>query len=782
MKLPKLTIRRAVVGGALLLVAAGIIAPYLHADRFSGRIRQALERSLNRKVEIGEVRFNLFRGPGFSLRSVVIHDDPAAGIEPFAYVTSIEARVRLRSLYRGRLEFASLRLEEPSVNLVKTGEGPWNFQPLLNQAAAAPLPAISVRGGRLNFKLGAVKSVFYFSNADLDVRPPRTAGGAFELEFSGQPARTDRTARGFGTLSGRGRWRPGPASGGNLELDLNLAKSSMGELVALIYGHDIGVHGQVGGEARLRGPVSQLEVTGTLQLSDFHRWDLLPPYAEGGPLNFRGRLDLLSQNIDIETALSSQPALAVRFRAYDYLTRPRWAVSLTLNRFPIPLLVDVARHMGARLAVDLQIDGSLLGVITYSSEGGVQGGVSLEGASIRLPKASPVLIEDAHLTLDGSRVRLPPALIRAGDRETARLEFDYRLDAQRLDLRLSTDNMSIAALQSEGGLLPGMLKPEFFSRLRDGAWAGWLRYSREGNSPGQWSGAVRIRNSLVTLPGFAQPLELRTAEVKLQEERINVERIEATAGETEFRGEYVYRPEAARPHHISCRIPKLQASEIEKLLEPTLRRPQGFFSRTLGLRRVSVPDWLEARHAEGTVEIGSLLLAGESFESVRLRFFWDGPDLDVARFQAHVEGGEADGHLTADFRGPLPVYEIGGRLESASWRGGRLDGDGSVRTSGMGDDLYLNLRAEGYFRAQSVTLGQDVRVRAFSGSWDLQWDRKQPRLQLAGLRLADGEDVLTGQGQTLEDERLRIDLLSGERRLRLAGTLKPIRLEVVESR
>ena len=254
MRLPKLTIRWTVFWSLLLLVAAGMLAPYLHADRFGGRIQQALERYLNRKVEIGEVRLNLFRGPGFSLRRVTIHDDPATGIEPFAYVTSIEARVRLSSLWSGRLDFSSLRLEEPSVNLVKAGEGPWNFQPLLSRAVAAPLPAISVRGGRLNFKLGTVKSVFYFSSADLDIRPPRTAGGAFDLEFSGQPARTDRTARGFGTLSGRGRWRPGSGSGGNLELDVDLEKSSMGELVALIHGHDVGVHGQAGGTAKFRGP------------------------------------------------------------------------------------------------------------------------------------------------------------------------------------------------------------------------------------------------------------------------------------------------------------------------------------------------------------------------------------------------------------------------------------------------------------------------------------------------------------------------------------------------
>ena len=73
-----------------------------------------------------------------------------------------------QALLEGRLEFASLRLEEPSINLVKTAAGVWNFQPLLSQAAAVRPPAIAIRGGRLNFKLGGVKSVFYFSDADLD--------------------------------------------------------------------------------------------------------------------------------------------------------------------------------------------------------------------------------------------------------------------------------------------------------------------------------------------------------------------------------------------------------------------------------------------------------------------------------------------------------------------------------------------------------------------------------------------------------------------------------------
>jgi len=67
---------------AAILVAAGVAAPYLSAEFIGDRVRQALEQSLNRKVEIEAARFSLFRGPGFSLLQAVIYDDPAAGPSP----------------------------------------------------------------------------------------------------------------------------------------------------------------------------------------------------------------------------------------------------------------------------------------------------------------------------------------------------------------------------------------------------------------------------------------------------------------------------------------------------------------------------------------------------------------------------------------------------------------------------------------------------------------------------------------------------------------------------
>src|SRR3984885_13363268 len=103
--------------GALGVVAIGVAAPKVSANRFRPRIQAALETALNRPVHLGAVHLNLFTGPGFTVEDVLIDDDPAAGIEPFAHVESLQARIRWSSLFAGNLAFSSLRLDTPSVNV-----------------------------------------------------------------------------------------------------------------------------------------------------------------------------------------------------------------------------------------------------------------------------------------------------------------------------------------------------------------------------------------------------------------------------------------------------------------------------------------------------------------------------------------------------------------------------------------------------------------------------------------------------------------------------------------
>src|SRR5579871_1094263 len=367
-------LRRALWIGLAIVIVVGILAPYLDANRMSPRIQAALETAFNRPVQVGEVHLNLFTGPGFTVKDVVIGDDPAAGVEPFAHVEFMQARVRWLSLLRGRLAFSSLRMDTPSVNLVRTQASAWNIQQLIDRTsgltsgsigspAARELPDMQIRDGRLNFKFGDTKSVFYISAADIDVYPNET--GDFVIRFSGSPARTDRGSQNFGELSARGMLHSFSNGEAQLNMGLRLERTAISEVARLLNGRDLGVHGFAVANARFAGPLSKLEITGDLNITDIHRWDLMPPKGEGWTLNYRGQLDMHSHQLDVETVAAEGQIVpvSVKLRVADYLASPKWAASLAFRDLPAASLVETARHMGAPFLPGVPVEGRVNGVI-----------------------------------------------------------------------------------------------------------------------------------------------------------------------------------------------------------------------------------------------------------------------------------------------------------------------------------------------------------------------------------------------------------------------------------
>jgi len=180
---------RWLVAALAAFLIAGIAAPFLSADRFAGRIGKALEASLGRKVKIGKVRFTLLSGPGFTISDVEIADNPAFGIEPIAQIVdSLDARLQLKSLWTGKLQWASVRLNQPQVNLVKADSGHWNFEPMLTPNVVSSMPRIEVRDARVNVKFGDTKSIYYIDNVDMDAVARTSGAGTGTCGFPASPA------------------------------------------------------------------------------------------------------------------------------------------------------------------------------------------------------------------------------------------------------------------------------------------------------------------------------------------------------------------------------------------------------------------------------------------------------------------------------------------------------------------------------------------------------------------------------------------------------------------
>ena len=749
---------------AALLVVLVAAAPYLPADVFRWSIQRALERGLGRQVEVGDVHFTFFPGPfpgpGFTVDNVVIHEDARAGIEPFAHVETLGARVRILSLFRRKLEFSSLNLEDATINLVKTDAGSWNFQFLLDTPAvtSGTMPALRMRAGRVNFKFGDTKSVFYFNDADLNVAP--ASDGSLELRFGGAPSRTDRSAQDFGRFYVRGTSAPGNQ---RLDFDIELEKSALEETLRLIDPNGFGVHGTVALNAHVSGPPSRLDVSGQLQVADIHRWDLLPTNGSGWQLGFGGSLDLRGERLDVQstTQIPNTPVV-VRFRAWDFLKTPHWDAGADLAQVPLEALLKIGEHMGVAVPEKLAIEGSVTGSVTYNERDGVAGRMALRDASLTLPEAEPLQAAVAVVEIGHGAVSLEPVSVRIGEKQSADLEGSYVVDAARtLDLKITTRGLSVAAMRSFGlGAIPLLeLTPQ-------GTWRGWARYRS-----GEWTGESELLNARIAIDGLAEPVNVRSASVSLGEKRVSLKKVQATVGMIDFSGDYRWDPKAVRPHKFTLAIPVADARELQRLFAPALLRQRGFLARTLRLGADStVPQWLQERRADGTVSIESLTAGDMKAHQITARLLWDATLIRLAGLGGllgAVDPAIFAGDLEIDLTHDLPHFHFDGTLADIGFKGGSLDLEGTLDAEGAGVQLIESARAEGTLRGRSIAFNAEAGFRTAAACFELQGSR----WKLSNIEVDQDGETLAGSGASQSDGHLLLDLASHARQFHYSASL-----------
>jgi AsmA family len=774
----------------LLIAAVGLAAPRVNADRFKPRIQSALEVALNRPVHLGAVHLNLFTGPGFRVDDVLIDDDPGAGLEPFAHVESLQARIRWSSFFTGHLAFSSLRLstgekgDTPTVNVVKMPSGPWNIQALLDRtgqrdgqpAHARNVPDIQIRGARINFKFGDTKSVLYISDADVDVYPNES--GEVVIRFSGSPARTDQASQSFGELTARGLLQPGVDGESQLRMGVHLDRTPITEITRLFHGSDIGVHGYVFASATLAGPLSKLDITGDLNISDVHRWDLMPAPGEGWTVNYRGLLNLTGHHLELaslETPRQPDPAL-VQFQLDDYLSAPKWSASVQFRGLPAAPLVDTARRFGAPLPSDVKVEGKVEGEIGYSSQSGVGGELALADATVKFPDsgAAPlntVKISSAQVQISDGKVVLAPSDVEMDDGQSAQIEGEYALDNSRAAFRINARKLAAGAA---GFLNAGPIP--LLGQLRQGSWKGWISYEKTSGNAGIWNGQYDLENTVLDIPGLASPVRLASGAVQMKDDGIQVSRMRGRAGGVKFEGDYRYDASAVRPHRLRLTIAELQLTDFENLMLPSMRRNEGFLARAFR-REEQLPKWLEERDADVSLKVLSLLNGDLAWGGVTARALWRGPSITFSSIDWRLDDMHASGKMSVNLAKAEPAYDITGAVENFDYRNGQLDIAGDLQTRGSGEDLLLNLRSKGTFEGRGIMLAPDADVREVSGSYRVGDSVGVPRLLLTNVQVLQGSDTLVGQGASQADGRIVLELASGRKQVRLTGMLLPVHPE-----
>src|SRR5437879_4773908 len=279
--------KRVAVALTALLLLAVVVPPFVNANRFRARLAQSVSGSIGRPVNMGNVKIRLLPLPGFEIENFVISDDPAYSAEPMLRAETVVARLRLASLWRGKLEIARLSFNYPSLNLVRNADGRWNIEGLLQHAStvsAAPtakkqaearprFPYIEADSGRINFKILQDKKAHVLMDADFALW--LESENQWNMRLEARPTRTDANLGDTGTLRVEGSFvRADKIEQTPVKLRIDLEKSQLGQLTTLIYGRDRGWRGDVTISAQLQGTPQDFTTSATARIDDFRRYDI----------------------------------------------------------------------------------------------------------------------------------------------------------------------------------------------------------------------------------------------------------------------------------------------------------------------------------------------------------------------------------------------------------------------------------------------------------------------------------------------------------------------------
>ncbi len=770
---------RVVLIAILFVIAAGLIAPFITMARYTGEIREALETALGRPVQFQKLHLTVFSGPGFALDNVTIGEDPRFGLEPFAYVPTLEARVRLDKLLLGRIQFSSLRLIDPALNLVKKGDGTWNVVSLIERLSSprrVPLnlfPAVEVSGGRLNFKLGMRKTTVYISETDLSIYPERS--GKLYVQFSGSPARTDRAGNGFGHFRGTANWYLAPKgpSANQLEADLTLDRSNLGEMTTLFEGHEAGVDGTVSSHMRIEGPATGLRIVGDLRLEDVHRWDLLPASGEDWHIRYGGGIDLLAHRLSIATippSRSNGPApVNVQLQVDDFLRTNNWTIATRFTKAPAQNLLPLASRMGLSLPDNLSLTGTLDGTVSDSEQGGLSGKVTMENLATTVPGASPLTAGTAAIDISSGHLHLADTTFQTSEGSRLGASGDYFPDTREVAATLHLTNAPLNTLKSETAAWFG--ENAVLGLITGGQVNGRISYTHTASDPALWSGQVLFSGATLIPQGVATPLRHSTGRLTFHGPDFQIDNLSATLADHVLKASYRYSADARPAERLRLQVPAIDLTEIQDFLRPSVGEPN-LWTR-LHFTRRRTPVWLATRNLEGSLDVAQFSAGGVLIGSIQSRFAWKGHTIRVTSLQSDLPQGSLQGHGIIELAGDAPSYRFTSSVTGYPFKGGLLDAAGQIESSGLGTDTLRNVQATGTFSGTNIALSPQDTFDHLAGIFNFTLADGWPNIHLTQVDASGNDERWTGEAASGSDGKLVFDFQNEGQQRQIVTPLTP---------
>lgn len=763
--------RRVLLAAVALAAAAAAGLPWVELPALAPPLKSSLSRALGRPVELGAVRCTLLPAPSLLAENVVIAEDPAFGLEPFAYADEMRASIRLAALARGALEVGSIRLAGASLNVVRDERAGFNVAAFLQKAfspvsAAQGIPRLILKQSRLNFRSGPLKSAYYLNAVELDLQPPRRAGDELRWRYEASPARTDRAEQGFGRFSGAGRWIPG-AGGGRFAVDISLERSAVQELLVLLTGRDLGLQGRFVASAFLDGPFQALELKGNLEILDLEREKIFDFKSKNLPLPFQGVLDLDRQTVQLASAppQRGRPAapLHVRLEGRGLLTTPSWIAGVDFQEVPASGLLEVCRRLGVPSPASLRVEGAVSGSAEFSTGQPARGRLLAPSARLRLGDGPAVEAQEAALWLEGDLLTLESARITSPGKAQASVTGSWNWTEDRLGFELRTDGMEIEEMNGALRALGAFGPVPFLEHCGAGGWRGRLVFTKAPGAGGAaiaaWTGQAALSNARCAPPWLPVSLNLRKALLEPAGPGWRLRQGEAQFGHVGVRVEARHEPEQKPPMQVSVRAGRLTGEDLEAVFHLGQPPRRSLLDRTLR-RRAAMPLWLRQMDVSGSFAAEALVLGRQEFENLDAQFHWRRGQIRFERLSAKWKGAAVSGAGEAELWREEPRYRVRAAVMGLTAGAGLIDAEVEASSATLGAGLAERARGWAEVSSPLLRLGAGGSARQLHVSLEYDGAKGQQPWRLPEISFWMEGQFWSGRGIASADGAVRAEFPS----------------------
>jgi hypothetical protein len=716
---------------AVALVLLGWALPLLvPVNYLRKQVAAALAETLHRPVQVGNIHIQLLGGPGLQASNVLVEEHPAFGSDPFVRAEAVEARLSLASIWRGRLEFSRLTMIRPSFNLVRNESGDWNLEtlvftpngatedstPLTSRAGLSDLadsppqpPHVRIESGRINFRFGERKKGASIQGLDLDLLPPEAPGGSWRFEAEGMPSRADIPFRATSVFRLRGEVGPFVPTmlqepGIPLRLDWGADGAMLSELLTIAYGYDPGVHSMLSLEGHLSGTTSLFRFSAEARFEDLHRWDLLAaPEASSIRATFSGVTDLAAASLQLASFSIplGEGSIELRGRVEQLFGKPDPKLEAEIRELPLTSVAALAPHFTTRVSPTVAAGGAVSGHLRLEPLAGEWSGALQVSDGFLRPSASTpsVRFTGFPIVLEGRTGKLGPIQANPGQGEPVQVSLRWDADGAFAALQLRGEKVSLSQL---AGAAKGF-GMQWSGEAQEGTVGLRVSVTARAGQPTRVTGWAQLDDAEIVPAGFTEPLQIASARVLFQPDRVRIEPLNARFGSTELSGTVDVEPtffsgpsaaDRGTGIYFNLAATDVAVEEFASLFRnpPT---PGSLFRF-----REPAPAWNTLWISEATVPISGSLRAdklswnGTTLENLSATVSLADGKLEISDFIAEHAGGRHHATGSVSFEHPLAfavqteytnlqLDELA--LPSQRWRGllaGTLSG--VLRLSGSG--------------------------------------------------------------------------------------------------